>query len=331
MPARKGDRPFIGLTNEARKTRVSARRDAILLYLRGLDEYVSVRQLASEFEVSLRTMMYDLDFLYSRGYIEEIRPKLVEFSHSTITTESMMRDSEPLCDESNIRDFRRGSQLRSGKIHYKNTIMHSRSRLSFVEFQVLTVLKKNPGEKPNTLYNTYLREYYHPASRAAFNRALYRLVSLGRAFTKPISAKRQVYFAYIIPPKTLECAWNFPAPYMTPPRLQSFANITNYSSYAGKSPHKVIEFNNKSKNKLVPVKRFYVEFNRRCECGGSMRKALDGVNYCITCGLTEDGAYIPGIENVACYTINKKQGFVPAGLTKTMPGHADTGTPFDSY
>ena len=67
MPARKGDCPFIGLTNEARKTRVSARRDAILLYLRGLDEHVSVRQLASEFEVSLRTMMYDLDFLYSRG------------------------------------------------------------------------------------------------------------------------------------------------------------------------------------------------------------------------------------------------------------------------
>lgn len=332
MPARKGDRPFVGLTNEARKKRATARRDAVLLYLRDLNGRISVRRLSIEFGVSYRTMMYDLEHLYDCGYVIEIRSKLIEFSHCTVATESIANDPEPPCDKSNISNFRRGKQLRSGKIHYQNIISHSRSRLSFVEFQVLTVVRKNPGEKPNALYNVYLKECHNPVIRNIFNHALYRLVSLGRVFTKPVSAKRQVYFAYIIPPKTLECMWCSPAPYMTPPRRQTYQNITNFGSYVGKSATRVIEFNNRSKTKLVPIKRFYVEFNRPCECGGTIRKARDGVNYCITCGLTDDTDYIPGIENVASYTTNKNSVFMPVGLTnRQMSGGADKGTPFDHY
>lgn len=326
MPARKGDRPFVGITNEARKLNVSDRREKVLGYLRTLSERISVRTLAAQFNVSLRTIMYDLDFLFKNGHAEELRPKFLEAAHITASTDKIETTSVW-----NQRHYKRGKQLRSAKIHYDNLAWFSRGRLSYVEYQTLDVLKKNPGTSPRKLYDIYLTEYYRPCNRDSFYDALHRLVSLRRAFAKPISAKQYIYYAYPISLRSLECRWASPAPCATPPKHQQVP-ITNFNSYVGKAAHKTIVFTNRSKNKLIPVKSFYVEFNKSCECGGPITTHRDGVRYCDVCGLVEQSDYMPGIENTSGRLVNAhtRIGFTSPRLGD-VPNPDDEWSPFAAY
>lgn len=331
MPARKGDRPFVGLTNDARKKNAAARREAVLLYLRDLDGRIPVKQLAADFCVGLRTIMYDLRRLYDEGYAEELRPKFLESSHSTIALKDVLENPEESRELGyTLSDIRRGKQLRSGGIHYPDLISFSRGRMSYREYQVLDAVKKTPGKQPRALYEVYCREYHTPIKYDAFRDALYRLVSLRRVYTKPISAKRQIYFAYSIPPKTLECGWGMPAP-GTGARRQSTHLAQNYSSYVGKSAGKLVLFSNNTKNKLAPIKQFRIEFNKQCECGGSIMTAKDGAKYCIVCGLVVGTAHITGIENISVY-VPPPPDFIRARHSgHTHGANSDTKTPFDRY
>lgn len=329
MTARKGERPFVGLTNSDRKAKAGKRRDAILSYLRSSPERISAIKLASLFGVSLRTIMYDLKYLFKSGHASELRPKFLEFAHCIVPTDTIKRDSKKCPYNNNtISDIKRGKQLRSGGIHYYNVISFSRSRLSFREYQVLHLLLKDArGELPGKLYKKYEKFYYDPVSYDKFKECLYRLVSLKRVFYKPISAKQQIYFAYPIPPKLLECGFSFPASGMAPPKKQAYANLTNYNSYIGKSPYSVKIFTNKSKNKLFPPKYFRVEFNSGCECGGSLTTSSDGMKFCRSCGLVINTMFIPGIENVPAMT-----GFIHGDvLPRVFSKSSEIKTPFESY
>lgn len=331
MPARKGDRPFVGLTNDARKKNATARREAILLYLRELDGRIPVKQLAADFCVGLRTIMYDLQRLYDDGYAEELRPKFLESAHSTITHKDALENSGESREAGyTLSDIRRGNQLRSGGIHYPDLISFSRGRMSYREYQVLDVVKKAQGKQPRALYEVYCREYHAPVGYESFRRALYRLVSLRRVYTKPISAKRQIYFAYSIPPKTLECGWGMPAP-GTEARRQSNHLVANYSSYVGKSASKLVLFRNNTKNKLAPIKQFRIEFNKQCDCGGSIMTAKDGAKYCLVCGLVVGTAHTPGIENISVYVPPPPYFIRTRKSGHTCGVNSDTGTLFDRY
>jgi len=333
MPAIKGDRPFVGMTNEARKSKATTRRNAILVYLRNLSERIPIRALAVEFGVSLRTVMYDLEFLFKNGHAEELRPKFLEASHIVVPSEEISKNLS--CDEiatnskttvGNMREYFRGEHLRSGKIHYDNIACFARGRLSFVEYQVLNVLKRNPGTKPIELYKIYLKECYCPKSHQLFSTALYRLVSLRRAFAKPISPKRYIYFAYAFSLRSLECGWSSPTA-LSGGYHRAYSNITNYSSYIGKSAYKTVKFSNGSKNRLVQSKRFYAEFNKACECGGPIIAHHDSVRYCEVCGLVEPGDYVPGIENTSGTILNSH-----TRLGASMFGQGTNGSSsFDAY
>jgi hypothetical protein len=340
MPARKGDRPFVGMTNEARKSKASTRRDAILNYMRNLSERIPARALTAVFNVSLRTVMYDLDFLFKHGHAEELRPKFLESAHM-IVAPIEIDDSVPPSENAknskttvgNMRARFRGEHLLSGKIHYDNIACFSRGRLSFVEYQVINILKRNPGLGPKELYDIYSERCFNPARRADFSKALYRLVSLQRAFAKPISAKRYNYFAYHVSPKSLECGWSLPPAFADPPKHQSYFNITNYSSYRGKRAHMTVVFSNRTKGKLTPIKKFYVEFNKTCGCGGQITAHDGGVRYCDVCGLVEQSYYMPGIENVGGAAINHNTqfGMGSSALPRRRARVEEAGTPFDAY
>jgi DNA-binding transcriptional ArsR family regulator len=331
MPARKGDRPFCGLTNEARKIKVSHRREAVLSYLRSLSERTSAVKLAHVFGVSLRTIMYDLEFLFQQGLAEELRSKFLESAHTAYSIEQVMT-ADPTtitCSKSNLLNIKRGKQLRSGRALYSDLISFSRGRLSFEEYQVLhLLLKEASGELPGALYKKYVAHYYHPTSYAKFQESLYRLVSLRRVFIKPISAKRQIYIAYPIAPKMLECAFSYTPPGITPPKKQSYANLTNYSSYWGRCPSEVKTFTNRAKNKLVPLRKFHVEFNLRCECGGPLTTNIDGIKFCRVCGLVTGTTFIPGTENISITRDNSHfDDLRPRGSS----GQKKIKTPFECY
>lgn len=320
MPAIKGERPFLGQTNEARKENAKIRRDSLLFYLTEIENRTNIDHLALKFRVSVRTIKYDITYLIKNGHLDVIKSKLSENGHAKISNEEAsniiqrFKSGENLdiiseefsVSSHTLKKLIRGNQSRSNGIHYNNLNVFNRGRLDYTEYQVLTAIKENPGETPTNLYKTYKSKFYCPCSYSSFMTAIYRLKNLSRIFAVPKSCKINSWFPYFVNPKEMWCNWTTSTGVSKRERKSLHPNLklTNYSSYVDKSVCDVITFSGINKNRLNRKKFFSVEFNKTCRsinrngarCGGQIVRGKDGVAYCKACGLVDETRYISATE-----------------------------------
>lgn len=375
MPARKGDRPFVGLTNDERKAAVSARRAKLKAHL--LDNPSDAQdpdKLAAMFGVTRRSILLDFKELgvyrrqssksdqdtikYSKAfqrqsaikeYIESSDKKVTiaeltilcdsdtstiakdlkclgyRGDHNLLVTPKHLSEDEiteamnylkqgktateiaPIFGVSQwcISRIARGCSPRSIYPCYTNMNILNRGRLTFREYQVLTLIKNHPGKTTIELLKIYKKEFVISIRNTDELRpCLYRLKTFNRIYDVNVSPLKKAYYAYAINIKELRCGWTFPAG-MSVERQNVHCDVTNYSSYIGKQPHMLVKFTNKRKNMLTKESEFGVEFNRSCtalnkngiRCGGPLSRGKDGIVYCEVCGLVYDTHYSPGIDN----------------------------------
>lgn len=305
-------------TNDVIKySKAFQRRSAIKDYIDSSETHVTIAELCFFCDANSRTIIKDLKVL---GYINDstkivIPKRLCDDDIIKIKNDLKIgkNTAEIAClyavSPTTISRIARGASPRSSGINYTNTNIYNRGRLSFREYQVLTLIKNHPGNTPIELLKLYKNEFVVQIRNTdELYPCLYRLLNLSRIYGIDVTPSRKVYYAYPVDIKCLRCGWAFPTS-MEIKNQKVHSNVTNYYSYVNKQPWKCVKFTNKTKNQLCKESAFYVEFNKSCgeknangvRCGGQLTRGKDGVVYCRACGAVEEGRFYPGLENVATF------------------------------